>query len=61
MSIIGVFLYIYSTKKTLGIDEKKTVNNSWAVKYAIAALLAYSANREVKKIKIPSYSIFEEK
>jgi hypothetical protein len=28
MSIIGVFLYIYSTKKTLGIDEKKTVNNS---------------------------------
>ena len=27
MSIVGVFLYLYSTKKAVKINEKKSVNN----------------------------------
>jgi uncharacterized membrane protein len=28
MSIVGVFLYLYSTKKAVRINEKKTMNNT---------------------------------
>ncbi len=30
MSIVGVFLYLYSTKKAVRINEKKSVNNTSA-------------------------------
>lgn len=30
MSIVGVFLYLYSTKKVIRINEKKSMNNTSA-------------------------------
>jgi hypothetical protein len=30
MSIVGVFLYLYSTKKVTGINDKKNSSNGWA-------------------------------